>query len=124
MADSTQITKPDEEFSDPYTIHHSDHTRLILVSNTLDGNNYGQCSRAMCMGLSAKNKIGFIDGTIKAPPLLDTKYTTWKRCNDMVTLWIVNSVHSDIVTRPDPDILRISGWSRAGRHPRATKAIY
>ncbi|CAN6683323.1 unnamed protein product [Malus baccata var. baccata] len=52
----------------------------------------------MCMGLSAKNKIGFIDGTIKAPPLLDTKYTTWKRCNDMVTLWIVNSIYSDIAS--------------------------
>ncbi|XP_070679241.1 uncharacterized protein [Malus domestica] len=98
MTDPTQITKPDEEFSDPYTIHHSDHTGLILVSKTLDGNNYGQWSRAMCMGLSAKNKIGFIDGTIKAPPLLDTKHTAWKRCNDMVTLWIVNSVHSDIAS--------------------------
>ncbi|CAN6688542.1 unnamed protein product [Malus baccata var. baccata] len=98
MTDSTQHTKPDEEFSDPYTIHHSDHTGLILVSKTLDGNNYGQWSRAMCMGLSAKNKIGFIDGTIKTPPLLDTKYTAWKRCNDMVTLWLMNSVHSDIAS--------------------------
>lgn len=62
------------EFSDPYIIHHSDHTGLVLVPKTLDGNNYGQWSRAMRMGLSAKNKIGFIDGTIKAPSPLDTKY--------------------------------------------------
>ncbi|CAN6688768.1 unnamed protein product [Malus baccata var. baccata] len=97
----TEPTKPDEksmEFSDPYTIHPSDHTGLILVSKTLDGNNYGQWSRAMCMGLSAKNKIGFIDGTIKAPSLLDAKYVAWKRCNDMVTLWIANSVHSEIAS--------------------------
>ncbi|KAB2626912.1 hypothetical protein D8674_020530 [Pyrus ussuriensis x Pyrus communis] len=84
------------ELSDPYIIHHSDHTGLVLVSKTLDGNNYGQWSRAMRMGLSAKNKIGFIDGTIKAPSSLDANYAAWKRCNDMVTLWIVNSVHSDI----------------------------
>ncbi|CAN6681317.1 unnamed protein product [Malus baccata var. baccata] len=84
------------EFSDPYTLHHSDHPGLILVSKTLDGNNYGQWSRAMRMGLSAKNKIGFIDGTIKAPAPSDVKHAAWKRSNDMVTLWIVNSVHSDI----------------------------
>ncbi|XP_070681889.1 uncharacterized protein [Malus domestica] len=97
----TEPTKPDEksmEFSEPYTIHHSDHTGLILVSKPLDGNNYGQWSRAMRMGLNAKNKIGFIDGTIKAPSLLDAKYAAWKRCNDMVTLWIANSVHSEIAS--------------------------
>ncbi|XP_068312594.1 uncharacterized protein [Pyrus communis] len=91
--------KPDEnlmEFSDSYTIHPSHHTGLVMVSKTLDGNNYGQWSRAIRMGLSAKNKIGFIDGTIKAPSPLDAKYAAWKRCNDMVTLWIVNSVHSHI----------------------------
>jgi hypothetical protein len=48
------------------------------------------------MGLSAKNKMGFIDGTITAPSPLNENYTSWKRCNDMVTLWIVNSVHPDI----------------------------
>ncbi|XP_020424441.1 uncharacterized protein LOC109950304 [Prunus persica] len=91
--------KPDEnsmEFSDPYTIHHSDHTGIILATKPLDGNNYGQWSHAISMGLSAKNKIGFIDGTITALSFKDAKYATWKKCNDMVTLWIVNSVHSDI----------------------------
>ncbi|KAB2631507.1 hypothetical protein D8674_009026 [Pyrus ussuriensis x Pyrus communis] len=99
MTEPTKIMKPNEnlmEFSDPYAIHHSDHTGLILVSKPLDGNNYGQWSRAMCMGLSAKNKVGFINGTIEAPSPSDSKYAAWKRCNDMVTLWIVNSVHPDI----------------------------
>ncbi|XP_018501090.2 uncharacterized protein LOC108866615 [Pyrus x bretschneideri] len=100
MAELTQLEiKPDEnsmEFSDSYTLHHSDHPGLILVSKTLDGNNYGQWSRVMRMGLSAKNKIRFIDGTIKAPTPLNTKHAARKRSNDMVTLWIVNSVHSHI----------------------------
>ena len=86
------------ENPDPYVIHNSDHTGLMLATKPLDGNNYGQWSRAMCMGLSANNKIGFIDGTIKAPSTEDTKYAAWKRCNDMVTLWIVNSVHPDIAS--------------------------
>ncbi|CAL9004474.1 unnamed protein product [Prunus brigantina] len=42
-----ETKKSDEnliEFSDPYIIHHSDHTGLVLVPKTLDGNNYGQWS--------------------------------------------------------------------------------
>ena len=50
------------------------------------------------MGLRARNKIGFIDETIKAPSTQDTKYVGWKRCNAMVTLWIINSVHLDIAS--------------------------
>ena len=84
------------ELSDPHAIHRAYHTGIILASKPLDGNNYRQWSRAMCMGLSAKNKMGFIDGTITAPSPLNENYTSWKRCNDMVTLWIVNSVHPDI----------------------------
>ncbi|XP_048443894.1 uncharacterized protein LOC125478990 [Pyrus x bretschneideri] len=50
----------------------------------------------MRIGLSAKNKIGLIDGSIINPKPTEAKYATWKRCNDMMLLWIVNSVHSDI----------------------------
>jgi len=101
MTEQSNNTKPDGnpvEITDPYAIHSSDHTGLILATKPLDGDNYGQWSRAMYMGLSARNKIGFIDGTIKAPPIQDPKYAGWKRCNDMVTLWIINSVHSDIAS--------------------------
>ncbi|KAL2517884.1 Retrotran gag 3 domain-containing protein [Abeliophyllum distichum] len=43
--------------SDPMALHQSDHPGLILVSKPLDGNNYGQWSRAMRIALIAKNKI-------------------------------------------------------------------
>jgi hypothetical protein len=48
------------------------------------------------MGLSAKNKIGFIDETIIPSSPLNENYASWKRFNDMATLWIVNSIHLDI----------------------------
>jgi hypothetical protein len=101
MIEPTKNMKPNKnsmEFSYPYVIHHLDHTRLIIASKSFDGNNYGQLSYAMCMGLNANNKIGFIDGTITTSSLLDVKYTAWKRCNDMVTLWIVNSFHLNIAS--------------------------
>jgi len=93
---SMKRNKHSTELLDPYAIHHTNHIGIILASKSLDGNNYRQWSRAMCMSLSAKNKTGFIDGTITAPSPLNENYVSWKRCNDMVILWIVNSVHPDI----------------------------
>lgn len=48
------------------------------------------------MALLAKNKYGFVDGTIKRPELSDPKVSQWERCNKMVYSWILNSVCSDI----------------------------
>ncbi|XP_070679408.1 uncharacterized protein [Malus domestica] len=92
----TKFTEVSIDISDPLTLHHLDNLGLILVSKPFDRHNYRQWSRTMRIGLSAKNKIGMIDGSITTPKLTEVKYATWKRCNDMVLLWIVNSVHSDI----------------------------
>ncbi|KAI3448741.1 hypothetical protein Pfo_005406 [Paulownia fortunei] len=46
----------------------------------------------MSIALSAKNKIGFIDGSIKNPSASNDKFVGWKRCNDMVLSWILNSI--------------------------------
>ncbi|KAL6132814.1 hypothetical protein ACLB2K_065053 [Fragaria x ananassa] len=60
--------------NDPLILHHSDTPGLKLVNELLDGHNYGDWSRAMLLSLSAKNKHGLIDGTIKAPPSGDPKF--------------------------------------------------
>lgn len=82
--------------SDPYFLHHSDHPGITLVSKVLDGDNYGTWSRAMSISLSAKNKIGFIDGSIKPPSPSDVKYPLWRRCNDMILSWILNSINPEL----------------------------
>ncbi|KAM1484337.1 hypothetical protein ACFXTO_036403 [Malus domestica] len=86
------------DITDPFYIHHSDHPGLHLVSKPLDGDNYSTWSRAMTISLSAKNKLGFVDGSIEAPLETDTKYSLWKRCNDMVLSWIVSSVGNDLMS--------------------------
>lgn len=81
-----------------YSLHHSDHPGMILVSKSLDGDNYSTWRRAMIISLNAKSKIGFVDGTLKAPSA-KTKpedYAAWKKCNDMVLSWILNSLTPDI----------------------------
>ncbi|XP_073119562.1 uncharacterized protein [Henckelia pumila] len=98
MGDENKKTETGSNHLDPLTLQQSDHPGLVLVSKLFDGNNYGQWSRAMRIALSAKNKTGFINGTIKAPTATDDKFSTWERCNHMVLSWILNAVHPDIAT--------------------------
>lgn len=50
----------------------------------------------MRIALSAKNKLGFIDGSIKSPATTDAKYPVWQRCKNMVLSWIWQSVQGNI----------------------------
>ncbi|KAK0604157.1 hypothetical protein LWI29_012629 [Acer saccharum] len=53
--------------SNPYFTHHSDHPGLVLVSKPLNGDNYSTWKRAMTFALNSKNKLGFVNNSIKAP---------------------------------------------------------
>ncbi|KAK9079684.1 hypothetical protein SSX86_001357 [Deinandra increscens subsp. villosa] len=74
-------------------LHPSDHLGLILVSKQFDGPSYGSWKRMMSIALSAKSKTGFVDGTITSTT--DTS-ALWKRCNDMVLSWILNTLSKEI----------------------------
>ena len=51
----------------------------------------------MIMELSAKNKIRFIDGSIKQlGDALATESQQWNRCNDMVKSWLLNSISKEL----------------------------
>ncbi|KAI9162245.1 hypothetical protein LWI28_025312 [Acer negundo] len=54
---------------DPFLIHHFDNPTAVLVSPVLSGDNYGTWSRAITMALRAKNKLGFVDGTLIKPSI-------------------------------------------------------
>ncbi|KAL6348085.1 hypothetical protein AAG906_039240 [Vitis piasezkii] len=63
-----------EDFSSPLFLHNRDHIDVVLVSHHLTGSNYNTWSRAMIVALIAKNKIGFIDGSIPRPTTNDLLY--------------------------------------------------
>ncbi|KAH7572136.1 hypothetical protein JRO89_XS04G0209400 [Xanthoceras sorbifolium] len=48
--------------------------------------------KAMIKALSAKNKAGFVDGSIPKPSSADSTLDLWKRCDDMVASWIMNAI--------------------------------
>lgn len=102
---STTVTPPSpsmvdpinpQDLSNPYFLHHSDNPGLSLVSQLLTRDNYVTWSRAMRIALSAKNKLGFVDGSIFPPDETDPLFPTWQRCNDMVLSWLLNSISPNL----------------------------
>lgn len=65
--------------ANPYFLHPSDNPGVILVTQLLIGDNYHTWARSMSMALSAKNKLGFVDGMILKPVNnVDLMFFSWK----------------------------------------------
>ncbi|KAH7570844.1 hypothetical protein JRO89_XS05G0206300 [Xanthoceras sorbifolium] len=82
----------------PYFVHHSDQPGHMLVPTKLNGANYPSWSKSMILALTAKNKIGFIDGSIEPPSETEhpTEYALWNQCNSMILSWLTHSVEPDL----------------------------
>ncbi|XP_019253996.1 PREDICTED: uncharacterized protein LOC109232705 [Nicotiana attenuata] len=80
----------------PYYLHPSDYPWMNLVSSPFDGRAYGGWRRAVVIALSAKNKLGFIDGSLAVPEADSGLQRAWARCNDMVLSWLLNSLSKEI----------------------------
>ncbi|XP_038887186.1 uncharacterized protein LOC120077373 [Benincasa hispida] len=83
-----------EQYQNPYFLHPSDSTSLVLVSNLLTESNYDSWSQAMKIGLTVKNKLGFINGEIPRPS--GELLSSWIIYNGIVTTWILNSLSKEI----------------------------
>ncbi|KAF7804016.1 uncharacterized protein G2W53_043127 [Senna tora] len=83
---------------DPYYIHPSDNPGAQIVVNLLTLGNYLIWSRLVRIALKAKNKLGFIDGSL--PPPQDTMsdaFLRWSDADSMVTAWILHSMTKDLM---------------------------
>ncbi|XP_057976360.1 uncharacterized protein LOC131163699 [Malania oleifera] len=87
-------------FSDPFNpfrIEKGDDLDAALVSDLLTADNYVSWSRAVSRALRAKNKLGFINGTLLKPSASsDPVLEAWERCNDLVVSWLQNSVSASV----------------------------
>ncbi|KAK9751071.1 hypothetical protein RND81_02G239600 [Saponaria officinalis] len=92
--DSSATVIPNHD--DPLSIQSSDHPGMKLVSHVFEGTGYGNWKRSMYIALSAKNKLGFIDGTQTQPSSNSATAKQWQRCNDMVFSWLLNALSSQI----------------------------
>ncbi|KAJ0009951.1 hypothetical protein Pint_34666 [Pistacia integerrima] len=84
--------------SNPFFVHHSDHPGLMLVPTKLNSTNYQSWSKSMIHALTAKNKIGFINGSVKPPSETEqpTEFALWNQCNSMILSWLTHSVEPDL----------------------------
>lgn len=69
---------------------------MILVNTVFDGRGYLGWRRSILISLSAKKKLGFINGACKSPDLKPDEYEKWSCVNDMITSWILNALSKDI----------------------------
>lgn len=84
-------------FINLYRLETSDNPGTVLVTELLTIENYATWSQSMLRALRAKNKLGFINGTLSKPNDVDDPlFDFWARCNDMIISWIQNSISNQL----------------------------
>ncbi|XP_070054798.1 uncharacterized protein [Nicotiana tomentosiformis] len=80
----------------PYFLNSSDSPGMNLINVSFDGTSYGNWRRGVLISLSAKNKLEFINGSCQKPVKNSPLFAQWRRCNDMVIAWLLNSLSKNI----------------------------
>lgn len=93
---TSQRIDPSQDISSHYYLHPSDNPGMKLVSMQFNGTGYNDWKRSFFISLSAKNKCGFVDGTIFKPNVTDASYKTWERCNSMMISWILGVLDQNL----------------------------
>ncbi|KAJ9565548.1 hypothetical protein OSB04_001514 [Centaurea solstitialis] len=80
----------------PYYIHPSDYPKQMQVNDALNDGNYNDWVQEMENFLFAKNKIGFVDGSIEKPEKKSPTYMPWLRCDAMIKGWLTTAMEKEI----------------------------
>ncbi|XP_020412790.1 uncharacterized protein LOC109947272 [Prunus persica] len=98
--DTGMPSKPKwENPNHPLYLHHADQPSIILVPQPLVEDNYSTWVQSMSMALLVKNKIDFVDGSIKEPSGdKPDELQQWKRCNNLVKTWLLGLMSKEIVS--------------------------
>ncbi|XP_074336065.1 uncharacterized protein LOC141673233 [Apium graveolens] len=92
----TAYVDPSQNPSSHLLLNPSDNPGMKLVSMKFDGNCYSDWKRSMLISLSAKNKVGFVDGSIEKLQNTHTGFKAWDRCNSMLISWLLGVLDLDI----------------------------
>ena len=84
------------DFSSPYYLHPSDFPKQLHVNEILTDGNYIDWVQEMSNFLFAKNKIDFVDGTLKKPEITSPEYKPWMRCDAMIKGWLTAAMEKGI----------------------------
>ncbi|XP_076914078.1 uncharacterized protein LOC143572951 [Bidens hawaiensis] len=84
------------DVNSPLYLHPSDYPKQLHVNETLNDHNYTDWSQEMMNFLFAKNKVGFVDGSIKKPEKSSSDYMPWMRCDAMIKGWLTTAMEKEI----------------------------
>ena len=94
--ESSSLLQDSYNLNDPLFLHPRENPIAVLTSQPLiGGENYPSWARLVRKSLIAKNKLGFIDGSLTiSSPLVNSPTTAqaWICADNMVGTWIINSV--------------------------------
>ncbi|XP_016435017.1 uncharacterized protein LOC107761308 [Nicotiana tabacum] len=96
--DTSNVVKPiSYDVNHLYHLNNSDSPGMTLVNIVFDGRGYPGWRRSILLSLSAKKKLGFINGAYRSPNLKSLDHEQWSCVNDIVISWILNALSKDIV---------------------------
>ncbi|XP_074300103.1 uncharacterized protein LOC141631313 [Silene latifolia] len=99
MPDSPRTTDSADSYDaydDPLYVSASESPNQKLVDVLFDGTGFLLWKKDVLMALASKNKEGIVTGTCSQLPPIDKSYRKWRRCDLLVTKWILNSLHKKI----------------------------
>lgn len=91
MTNPPKTIKPTDPRS-PFYLISSDNTGNIITIVKLNGNNYENWAKSFKNALKARNKLGFIDGTITQPLDTSDEAYFWVMINSLIVSWIHNTI--------------------------------
>ncbi|XP_074315347.1 uncharacterized protein LOC141651539 [Silene latifolia] len=98
--DKSKSSKHNETMSIPMTsplyLHPSDNPNLTFTTTIFNVDNYELWTDAVKNALDAKNKLGFVKGTVKKPEGIEgednLEMVAWRQCNTVLKAWLRNVI--------------------------------
>ena len=76
--------------------HQMETSQILITAHKLNGQNYLQWSQSILMFIRGKEKDDYITGVSAAPETSAPTYKRWMTENNMVMLWLVNLMTTNI----------------------------
>ncbi|CAJ2667601.1 unnamed protein product [Trifolium pratense] len=90
----SQVLTQNQDQTPATTNEHS----AAQIGIKLDGTNYPLWSQVVEMYISAKDKLGYINGDISQPETTDPTFRKWRTENAIVKGWLINSMDQNLVS--------------------------
>ncbi|KAJ3704067.1 hypothetical protein LUZ61_007772 [Rhynchospora tenuis] len=80
------------DLNSPFYLSPSNSPGMMISSCVLKGENYDLWVKAMRNALRAKNKLGFVDGSVSKPKDNTVEAAVWGSCNSILVSWLFNCI--------------------------------